>query len=789
MMFLKDYYGIASILTAVSTLFLAAFVFFKGRGKPLNLLYSFWALCVGLWSVFLVLNIYAPTQSQALLWCRLLHVWAIILPAVYVHFVFLFLDKLPSRRRLINFLYGIAAVFVVIDFTPWFITVSYRPQVHFFVTQPLVLYPYHVLIFVLSVFYVYFELALCLWKATGIRRKQVQYFLVATLIGYSGGVTNYLINYNLFIFPLYPFGNYTVCAYVVIIGLGILRYRLMDIEVIVKKTLVFAGLFAMAMAIVAVVTTVTQNYIGQYFRLNLLWTRAISVVIAILLYEPTKGLLINLTDRFLFQKKFRLTTMVAQASQAIALVQSLKWLARRIVAFLVTTCRIKHAVVYIRDRDHAHFVRGAHRGYTSSKNLPEKIERHHPLIRYLEKNPGPVEVTRLTERVSNNKQTEELKNEIQEISNFLKAANAEVVIPSFLRRRIDLFGAGREKSEVEREIELRDILILGAKKSDEPYSDEELEVFHSLAQESAIAIENARLYDEAVQRSKLLAEINKELEETNEKLRVTQASLIVAEKNATMVGMAKAIAHEINNPLSTVDGRSRYICRDYAKIFRDLLNRYGHLMSEEDRAKFDKAIHDTADYASRINTSASRIGVVVKTLTNILKDTKGEMGPLSLIVMCREALEAARFSTYEENLGGCEMKLDMASNVVIQGNLEQLLQVFVNLIKNAYEAMGSQRDRQVIIRGGYDPEDPKMARIEVADNGPGIPPDILPKIWTQGFSTKKRKNDDSLGAPGQGQGLFVCKHIIESVHNGVIYAESEVGKGTTFIIKLPLAEL
>jgi signal transduction histidine kinase len=163
------------------------------------------------------------------------------------------------------------------------------------------------------------------------------------------------------------------------------------------------------------------------------------------------------------------------------------------------------------------------------------------------------------------------------------------------------------------------------------------------------------------------------------------------------------------------------------------------------------------------------------------------MHPLSLIVLCREAIEATRFSTYEENLRGCEIKESIASNIVIIGNLEQLIQVFVNLIKNAYEAMWEQKERKIEIRGDVDPENPKMARIDFEDNGPGIPPDVITKIWLQGFSTKERK-DDSIGAAGQGQGLFVVKHMIESIHKGTITAESTVGEGTTFIMRLPLAE-
>src|SRR3990167_4966708 len=114
----KTDYALVSILTSISTLFLAVFVYSKGRERKLNLLYVFWVLCVSFWSFFLVLNIFAKTQSEALLWCRALHVWAIILPAVYVHFVLLFLYKYKTRRILIYSLYGVSALLLIFSFTP-----------------------------------------------------------------------------------------------------------------------------------------------------------------------------------------------------------------------------------------------------------------------------------------------------------------------------------------------------------------------------------------------------------------------------------------------------------------------------------------------------------------------------------------------------------------------------------------------------------------------------------------------------------------------------------------------
>lgn len=625
-------------------------------------------------------------------------------------------------------------------------------------------------------------------KTTGLERKKNALFIIATGIGYGLSAELFLQGLKI---PIDPHGVFFMFIYVVILGYAIFRYRFLDIEVLIKKTLVFTGIVIASVAVLALPFALIQTLIGKALGVpNPFILMAFGIATTALIYDPVRKILVNLTDKYLFQKKFNLTSIVAQAGEAIALVQSLRWLSRRIVAFLVTKCRIKSAVVYIRSRDNEHFERGALRGFRREEYPVEKLRADHLVIRFLQEQRRIIEKTQIEETLQKKDLLTAERQQFEMVRDFLKNSRAEVIIPSFLRRRIDAAGMGKEKEESQagEEVSLRNVLVLGGKKSDEPYLDEELEVFYGLAQESAIAIENARLYDEAVQRTRELVVMNKELNDANAKLKVTQASLIVAEKNATMVGMAKAIGHEINNPLATVGGRATWIFRDDLKTCRKILADQNILLPEEAARGLEKNFSKIEDNAQRIAKSARRIEVVVKTLTDILKDTKGEKGPLSLLVLCREAREATRFLTYEENLSGCEIVEEIATNIIILGNLEQLLQVFVNLIKNAYEAMIRKSDRRIVIRGEVDPDYPKKARIEFIDNGPGIPEEILPKIWLQGYSTKMIK-EEHIGAAGQGQGLFICKHVVESIHNGEIFVESTSDKGTKFVIRLPLADL
>jgi signal transduction histidine kinase len=114
---------------------------------------------------------------------------------------------------------------------------------------------------------------------------------------------------------------------------------------------------------------------------------------------------------------------------------------------------------------------------------------------------------------------------------------------------------------------------------------------------------------------------------------------------------------------------------------------------------------------------------------------------------------------------------------MVNGN--QIQQVFLNLLINARQAMPS--GGRIAIKLLHD-ADGGMVDLVVRDNGSGIPPEILPKIFDSFFTTKK--GPDASGKGGTGLGLSMCREIIES-HRGRIRVESSVGKGTAFTLKLP----
>ncbi|MDD5671887.1 MAG: ATP-binding protein, partial [Candidatus Omnitrophica bacterium] len=325
--------------------------------------------------------------------------------------------------------------------------------------------------------------------------------------------------------------------------------------------------------------------------------------------------------------------------------------------------------------------------------------------------------------------------------------------------------------------DMKNVLTLGEKKSGDYYTSEDLNVLFTLAQESAIAIENARLYDEAIKKTHELERINealeaaksrltdalKETETANKQLQDTQVQLIHEQKMATLGRLAASVGHEVNNPLTIL---SMNVSRATLKY----------------RKNPDLKVSEILEVFQKMEQNISRIKAVVNTLTGLLKKSeKGKFEPLSLKLILEETLPLVQFQTYLDNLAGTEVEFNISGNVpLIRGDLERLQEVFLNLFINAYHAMAGRRNPHIKVTAEVCPEDTKFVVVNFTDNGSGMSEETMKKIFNYGYTTKPP-------GKGSGMGLYMCKYIIE-LHGGEIKVKSKLGLGTCFSLTLPVYE-
>lgn len=231
--------------------------------------------------------------------------------------------------------------------------------------------------------------------------------------------------------------------------------------------------------------------------------------------------------------------------------------------------------------------------------------------------------------------------------------------------------------------------------------------------------------------------------------RALQGQLAQAEKLAAIGEMLSGIAHELNNPLTTIIG------------FSELLQEAD--VPEQVRADLE-----------RISRQAKRSARIVQGLLAFARQGRMQLAEVDINAIVAQAVESEQPRLLA---GEITVTLDLDPSLPrTLADAGQLQQVFLNLLANAEQALAErQGERCVLIRSEAAPS---AVRIAVADNGPGIPRDLLRRVFDPFFTTK------AVGQ-GTGLGLSICYGIVRE-HGGRIWAESEPGKGATFFVELPV---
>lgn len=272
------------------------------------------------------------------------------------------------------------------------------------------------------------------------------------------------------------------------------------------------------------------------------------------------------------------------------------------------------------------------------------------------------------------------------------------------------------------------------------FDEVDLQIASVLAMQVGVAIENTILASQ-------LKEKITELEDANRKIEETYRHLAQAEKLSTIGLMAGTVAHDINNPLSVISGRVQLL-----------------LMKADPSSREAQVFQIIMDQVEWINT-------LIKSLSTYSRKSKGERQPTSLVPCIENALVLTQH-LLDEN--GIQLERIFNRDLPdVLGNANELEQVFMNLIQNAVQAMKTGGKLTIEVS----PDDMGQVCTRVSDTGVGIPERVLDKIFEPFYTTKEE-------GEGTGLGLLICKRIVDG-HHGTIEVMSEVGRGTTFLVKIP----
>ena len=271
--------------------------------------------------------------------------------------------------------------------------------------------------------------------------------------------------------------------------------------------------------------------------------------------------------------------------------------------------------------------------------------------------------------------------------------------------------------------------------TEEPFTEREVALVEATADQIGIALDNARLYSET----------RRQLDE----LKRTQAQLIHAEKLSAVGQLASGVAHEINNPLTTILGQT-------------------HMLLSQ--PPLDPQVRERL---STIYEESGRAARIVQNLLLFSRHYPPERQPCLLEDQVRRVLDLMAYQLQQANV---VVRTEFKTSSPVWADAHQIQQVLLNLVQNAHQAMSKHAGtRELVVRVSADDV---HARIDVLDSGPGILPDVLPRIFDPFFTTKP---------PGEGSGLGLSvSYGIVAEHRGRLWAENRPEGGTAFHIELPL---
>ena len=265
---------------------------------------------------------------------------------------------------------------------------------------------------------------------------------------------------------------------------------------------------------------------------------------------------------------------------------------------------------------------------------------------------------------------------------------------------------------------------------------------------------NASLEQRVAKRTFQLEQINHELGREIAERKELQQKLMTSERMATAGNLAAGVSHEIRNPLTAI------VCN--LELAMDALGDLGSAIDYE----LNEALKGAQEGAAHVQ----RIAVDLATLAD---PTIDDIGPVDIKAIVETA---GRLSAHRLR-GSSTLSIQLDEIPPLNGSHGRLVQVFLNLIINAAQASRSEVRNKIVISAN------KLADsvdICVADEGAGIAPDNLERVFDPFFSTKRRRG-------GSGLGLSICREIVESC-GGTLTIESQIGRGTRVHVLLSCSE-
>ncbi|MFA5358267.1 MAG: ATP-binding protein [Patescibacteria group bacterium] len=731
-------YSIPPLFSSICFILLGIFVFLKNNKSKINISFLFLCFVTFWWqfSWFVLFNFNTASYSTDIVnfIVKIGYSGIVLIPVIFFHF-FVFLLKSNKRvdKFLLYFSYLITIAFeAAIWFTDFFVKGFYiyhwgfYPKAGFFH----IVYLFFLATLASRVFY--FSLLYLRDKKTigSYGYYQIKYVLLALLF-YVLSASDFIVNYG---YGFYPVGFIFILAFLIIFAYAIVRYRLMDIRLVVRKSTIFTALVVFLACIYSslafLFSRLFENAFGTQSRLVISLIVSIFVVVG---FQPLKLFVQNVTKRFLFKEEYDPQSVVAELADVLASSLELKHLFSSVNSIIDKTLHPISAATSLLDKKKGGYILAYKSGFSPEVAKKLNFDAKDPLVAYFKVDKNVIVLQELRRKVETGYLAE--TDKIKKLISTLEATASEVFLPLISKENI--IG----------------ITFLGAKKSGDVYTAEDIRLLEIGASQAAVAIENSLMYEAA---KNFNVTLTKEVEKATRELRLANTRLKkLDETKSEFISIA---SHQLRTPLTVIKG-------------------YISMMLE---GSFGQLTDQAVESLHKVYESNQRLINLVEDLLNISRIESGRIQ----YNMADYGLDDLAASVVDELANNAKnkklyLKLDKPDKPLpkVKMDTDKLRQVLMNMVDNAIKYTTKGGIRVSVYQEG------RNLVLKVIDTGMGIDPVDLPNLF-QKFS--RGQGMSKVHTEGVGLGLYVAKQMLEA-HGGKIWAESK-GKdlGSAFCITIPI---
>ena len=517
----------------------------------------------------------------------------------------------------------------------------------------------------------------------------------------------------------------------VAVGYGMVRRQLFEFRLAAKSSAAYGAASLAITGVFAFMITFADEVVDRYG----VDTRSVQVVLlflAILAFNPLRERMQGLVDNFFDRDRSQYRQAVREISEAMVSMLSMNEIGDRILAALTDTMGVSRAMVLLFDDGDRVLRASAWRGDWDRDDIETEIPSDHPIWKHLW-----MRREELARQDFDDDPDPEKRESCWDIYDTLEV---ELLVPI-------LFG-----------VDLLGVIAVGRKLSGERLATDDRQLLRTLANQSSIAIENAKAFDEI---AKLNESLEMRVEARTRELQDTQNQLMQSEKLKSLGQLVAGVAHELNNPIGFVHANLQLIDEFVDKA-----------ATARDAGKGDEATrHREAikKLLSRSREGTERVKQIVQDLRTFSRMDQADLQTAQL----SDEIDRTLALMEPQFKNAIEVVKDYQPIPEVRCFPGQLNQVFLNLLMNACDVLDG--GGTITIRTRPTPEG---VRLRFEDTGPGITPEVASRIFDPFFTTKEV-------GKGTGLGLSLSHGIIER-HGGRIQVVSRPGEGAVFEIDLPL---